>query len=264
MRRRMLGGSLAVAACLLLGTSAAAQPPAPAPTPAKKQPARASASRGAATLTVTVTDGAGLPVQGAAVTVTGPLDRNGETVANGSVRLLGLRAGTYRIRVEHEGFITLEREIVVRTAPVAVDLTLSPAPEPPEAAPPEPAAPPSAAAAPEAPPGEPRSLMLADFIEKNFISSREPKREDEIGCTASARTTLLQIRDDTPEQASDDTDEVLYVVAGEGTLRLGNDDVSLRSSSTAVVPRGTARALKRRGRNPLIVLSVVSGKPCTH
>ena len=262
MRRRMLGGSLAVAACLLLGTDAAAQAPAPAPAPAQKQPARASASRGTATLTVTVTDGAGLPVQGAAVTVTGPLDRNGTTVANGSVRLLGLRAGTYRIRVEHEGFITLEREIVVRTAPVSVDLTLSPAAEPAEAPEPEPAAPPPAAA-PDVPPGEPRSVMLADFIEKNFISSREPKREDEIGCTASARTTLLQVRDDTPEQASDDSDEVIYVVAGEGTLRLGNKDVSLRSSSTAIVPRGTARALKRRGRNPLIVLSVVSGKPCT-
>ena len=81
--------------------------------------------------------------------------------------------------------------------------------------------------------------------------------------TASARTTLLQLRESGKEEARTDADEVLYVVAGEGTLRLGNRDLPLSSSTTAIVPRGTVRGLTRKGRNPLIVLSVVSGPPCT-
>jgi len=46
-------------------------------------------------------------------------------------------------------------------------------------------------------------------------------------------------------------------------LRLGNKDVSLAAGGLAVVPRGTARGLTRKGKNPLMVLSVVSGPPCT-
>ena len=91
----------------------------------------------------------------------------------------------------------------------------------------------------------------------------DPLKEDQLGCTASAKTTLLQVRDPLPERAVADADEVLYVVAGEGTLRLGNRDVPLSATTLAIVPRGTVRALTRRGRNPLILLSTVSGPPCT-
>ena len=88
-------------------------------------------------------------------------------------------------------------------------------------------------------------------------------KQDEVGCTASARTTLLQLREPGKEEARPDADEVLYVVAGEGTLRLGNRDLPLASSTVAVVPRGTVRGLTRKGKNPLILLSVVSGPACT-
>jgi mannose-6-phosphate isomerase-like protein (cupin superfamily) len=114
-----------------------------------------------------------------------------------------------------------------------------------------------------APPGDPRHLAIVDFVEKNLIGGREPVKEDELGCTASARTTLLQLRERGKEQARAEADEVLYVVAGEGTLRLGNRDLPLASSTVAVVPRGTVRGLTRKGKNPLIVLSVVSGPACT-
>jgi mannose-6-phosphate isomerase-like protein (cupin superfamily) len=71
------------------------------------------------------------------------------------------------------------------------------------------------------------------------------------------------VRDSLEEKAQADADEVLYVVAGEGTLRLGNKDVSLQAGGLAVVPRGTVRGLTRKGKNPLMLLSVVSGPPCT-
>jgi mannose-6-phosphate isomerase-like protein (cupin superfamily) len=102
-----------------------------------------------------------------------------------------------------------------------------------------------------------------DFLDKNLIGGRDPVKRDELGCTASARTTLLQLRDSAKEEARADADEMIYVVAGEGTLRLGNRDLPLASSTIAVVPRGTVRGLTRKGKNPLIVLSVVSGPACT-
>jgi mannose-6-phosphate isomerase-like protein (cupin superfamily) len=212
-------------------------------------------------MTVGAVDGTGAPVPGAHVIVSGPVDRDAETREDGTIRLLRMRTGAYRVRVEHVRFITLERDVTLRAGqPQTVEMTLSEAPPPPaEPEEPEEPAPP---AQDDAPPGEPRSLLVTDFIEKNFIG-RDPTREDELGCTASARTRLIQLREALPEQSSADSDEVLYVIAGEGTLRLGNRDVALQSSALAIVPRGTVRAITRKGRNPLIVLSVVSGRACT-
>ena len=237
-----------------------ASPPAPAPRAAPSSGPRAS------TVTVSVTDESGAPVQGVTVTVTGPVTRTVTTVANGTARLLGMRSGTYRLRFEHQGYITLERDVTMRAGAVPeVDVTLSAGtPLPPAAAETEPRenTPPETKGE-EAPPGDPRFVTIVDFLDKNLIGGREPSKRDELGCTASARTTLLQLRESGKEEARADADEVLYVVAGEGTLRLGNRDLPLSSSTTAVVPRGTVRGLTRKGRNPLIVLSVVSGPPCT-
>src|SRR4029453_12329595 len=135
---------------------------------------------------------------------------------------------------------------------VALDLTvpLSAAPAPPPKAP-EPVT------ASSAPPGDARALSIVDFLESNHLSGRDPSRTDQLGCTASAKTTLIQVRDSLEEKSLSDADEVLYVVAGEGSLRLGNKDVSLAAGGLAVVPRGTARGLTRKGKNPLMVLSVV-------
>jgi mannose-6-phosphate isomerase-like protein (cupin superfamily) len=212
---------------------------------------------------VSVTDESGAPVQGVIVTLTGPVTRNVTTVANGTARLLGIRSGTYRLRFDHDRFITLERDLTLRAGAMPeVDITLSAAPPPP-VAPASPSVPDEPATRENAPSGDPRYLRIVDFLDKNLIGGREPMKRDELGCTATARTTLLQLRESSKEEAQADADEVLYVVAGEGTLRLGNRDLPLASSSIAVVPRGTVRGLTRKGKNPLIVLSVVSGPACT-
>jgi mannose-6-phosphate isomerase-like protein (cupin superfamily) len=245
--------------------------PAPAPgtetkpAPPKPAPAKRTAATGGrgVTLTVSVTDGTGNPVRDARVFLTGPITREGETIADGSVRLTGLRAGNYRVRAEHDGFITLEREVTMRGQAQTIEMTLSDAPEP-EPEPfeaPEPRAPLAA----DAPPGDARAIDITEFLEQHFISEKEPYARDALGCTASARTTLLQVLEPTKEEANPDADEVLYAIAGEGTLRLGNKDVpfSSKKGSVAIVPRGTARALTRKGRSVLTVLSVVSGPSCT-
>jgi mannose-6-phosphate isomerase-like protein (cupin superfamily) len=214
------------------------------------------------TIAVSVTDGTGAPIEGATVRATGPVSRRAETSEKGTVQFSGARAGEYRLRAEKEGYVILERMVTVSKAPVTAEMSLSEAPAPP-AAPPPPEAPP-AAPPPAAPAGEASSIVVVDFVERHFIRTRDDQQYDELGCTASAKTSLIQVREPLEDRVLPDADEVLYVVAGEGTLRLGNRNVSLKATTLAVVPRGTARGLTRRGRNPLILISVVSGPPCTN
>jgi hypothetical protein len=194
----------------------------------------------------------------------GPVDREVKSPASGPTRIEGLRAGTYRVRFTREGFVTFEKEISwrVRTAAPEMSITLNPAPAPPPPpTPPDPVKPePSASKLP--PPGTPKTMSLLDFIEKNFISGREPHKEDLIGCSGVGQTLLWQIRDPWTGREHESADAMIYVVAGDGMLRLGDRDVNITNGSFAVVPRGTTYGFTRRGRNPLIILAVLSGAPC--
>ena len=38
---------------------------------------------------------------------------------------------------------------------------------------------------------------------------------------------------------------------------------ALSATDAVVIPRGTVRGITRKGRNPLIFVSVLSGPPCT-
>jgi hypothetical protein len=170
------------------------------------------------------------------------------------------------VRFSKEGFITFERELTWRagTAGPEFAVTLNRAPEPPPApAPPPPAPEKKKEPAPSLPPpGTPKSLSLLDFIEKNFISTREPQKENLVGCSGVGQAMLWQIRDPWTGREHVSADAMIYVVAGDGTLRMGDREVNLTNGSFAVVPRGTSYGFTRRGRNPLIVLAVLAGAPC--
>jgi quercetin dioxygenase-like cupin family protein len=57
-------------------------------------------------------------------------------------------------------------------------------------------------------------------------------------------------------------DEIVYVVAGEGTVRVGETPTPVRAGSLVVVPNGVGHAFERGGKNPLIVVSTLIGAPC--
>jgi hypothetical protein len=139
---------------------------------------------------------------------------------------------------------------------------LSAAPPPPP--PPPPPAP--VVVAPPAPklppPGTPKTLGVPEYIEKNFISGREPQKESLIGCSGVAQAMLWQIRDPWTGRQHESADGMLYVIGGEGRLKLAEREFNVAAGAFAVVPRGTTYSLSRNGRNPLIVLAVLSGAPC--
>jgi len=215
-------------------------------------------------VTVLVTDRSGKPIADAAVKATGPAERDGTTDAEGTLVLRNVNAGTYRLRFEHKEFVTLERDIIVQGGrPLKTQAALSAAPPPPPPPPapkpePEPTPPP-----PTPPPfaAQPTSLDIPAFVEKNYIGGA-PSKSSGVGCTASSTAMVVQIREPMAEHTHADADEMIYVVAGEGTERLGGRDIPLSPATFSVIPRNMAHSFSRRGGRPLIMLSILSGPPC--
>lgn len=230
------------------------------PALAQSKRAAAPAQPSATTATITVTDLSGAPLDDVRVSLTGSLDRSGSTAPAGTVKFDGLRPGTYRLRFEKPGFVLFEREIEVRAGqpPLTPSVALSPA-----APVPAPPAPPQPAKSPGLPPaGKAVTVNLPDYIERNLITNTQPQKVSALSCSGLGNTVLWQVREPWENRQHDNADVMLYVVAGEGTLRLGSADVPVVAGSFTQVPRGTTYAVTRRGRNPIIILATLVGEPC--
>ena len=105
-------------------------------------------------------------------------------------------------------------------------------------------------------------MSLLDFIEGNYISSKEGHKENIVGCSGDGQAVVWQVRELWDGRVHPSADTMLYVIAGEGTLKMGGSDIPMTAGSFAVVPRGTTYGLNRRGRNPITVIAVLSGAPC--
>jgi mannose-6-phosphate isomerase-like protein (cupin superfamily) len=192
------------------------------------------------------------------------VEREEETNASGQARLINVRPGIYRLRFEVAGYVTFEREVTVpasgRPAPVEVALDAAPAPPAQEPVPPAQLA---RAADAHRPVGDPATLDVTSFIERNFFGRSEPQKISVLGCTGYATTRLLQVREPLADRVHADADETLFVVAGEASITLGGREQSVQPNGLVVVPRGTEHTIVRHGRNPAILLSVLSGPPCS-
>jgi mannose-6-phosphate isomerase-like protein (cupin superfamily) len=244
-------------------TPAPQTPPPQGQTPAPPRTApRATSTPSTSTLAVQVTDKSGNGIQGVAVEVTGPVERSGMTGGDGSISFRSMRAGTYRLRFEHEKYVTLEREVVMRGAS-EVAVALNPAPVKPVVAPPPP---PQAAAPPpeqrKLRPVEPRALSIPDFVDKNFIRSSEPQKSSLIACTDGGAARVLQVKEPLNNQQNDTADQLLYVVAGAGTVRVRDQAYQAEPGWFVLIPRGVQHGIRREGRNPMIALTVALGAPC--
>ncbi len=226
-----------------------AAPPAPRPTTAE----------------VRVTDRAGAPLDGAKVMAEGPQSRDGLTDKAGVVSFRLTAAGTYRLRIERSGFITLEKEVAVKAATSnVVDAALTAAPAPP--------APPPVVAPPVAPPpsapvlvaGAPAVVFVADLADEDLKArSTDPLKEHALGCSGATSSRLMTLKGDTlAVHTHADADETIYVMAGEGTLRMSGKDYPLAPGWFALVPRGVEHLVTRKGRTPLVMISSVSGPAC--
>jgi len=233
------------------------------PAPAPRQTASRPAAARTATLELRVTDRAGMTLADARVSAEGAVSRSGATDANGLVSFRNLPAGTYRLHVEHDGHVALEREIAVKAgAPNSAEaaLTIAPPPPTPPPAPPVVSAPPPAA--PVLVAGQPHVLSIPDFVDTQRMG-REGVKTSPIGCSGATAAQMIQVRDPLAAHTHADADEVLYVVAGDAAVTIAGKNQTMTSGWLALVPRGAEHSVTRSGRNPVILLSVVGGPPCS-
>jgi hypothetical protein len=261
--------TLTMSAAASTGSGQTQAPPktSPVQTPPKPALKPVETVRGAATtLTVQATDGLGAPLGGVEVRMTGPTAREGRTGEDGSVRFQRVQPGSYRLRFERDGFVTLERDATVRSGqPLRVEVTMTaappPVPCPPCLEPAKPIEPEAAAKASGGPTGEPNTVAIPSFVELNFVG-RAPRKDSRLGCVGSGTGTLVQLREAITEQVLDASDLWLYVVAGEGTLRVGEQEERLAAGTFSVVPRTIRHSVLPRGKNPLMLVVIETGKAC--
>ena len=165
---------------------------------------------------VGVHDASGNNLDSVQITLSGDTTGEFQTAGAGTVMLPALKEGAYRLRLEKQGFITLEREFTVRSGVYGqIEVVLNPAPPPPPKPAPEP--PPPAAIPPG---GRPMTLSVVDYLDRNLIG-REPLKESILACNPRETVRLLQMREGVAQHVHQGGDEVIYVVAGEGTVRIG-------------------------------------------
>jgi hypothetical protein len=233
--------------------------------PAAQTTGRGAAPRAAAPRTtsvrIAVRNDAGESLVGIRLLLTGAATGEFTTGPAGTAVVPNLKPGTYRVRCEGEGFVTLERDFTLGTGVWnPIDIVLNAAPPPPPPPPPPPA--PEKPSVSELPPsGPPVTLSIPDFLDRNFVG-RDPLKESIVACTPLETVRLLQMRDGIARHVHDRLDEIIYVVAGEGAVRIGEEPTTIRAGSLVLVPHGSGHAFERRGKNPLIVVSTLVGSAC--
>ena len=212
------------------------------------------------TFAVLVSDSAGAPIPDVKVTLTGSAERAGRT-EGGRMVFEGLPAGPYRFRFDKDGYISLEHELTARGGtPIDVKVTLSDAPPPP--APVAPVAPPPPKPVEHPVDAQPMALDLPTFLDgKANRVGRSPIKVRGLSCTTGGDASLLQINDPLKEHSHADSDEFIYVVAGEGNARIGGKDEPMSFGMFLVVPRGVSHSFAA-SKKPLVLLSILAGDKC--
>jgi hypothetical protein len=216
------------------------------------------------TMAIQVTDGTGAALGGVDVRATGPVEREGRTSEQGGIAFTNLKEGTYRLRFTRQGYSTLERLVTVqagRPAPVVVEVMLSGALPLPAVS----MSDPTRGARPLQPLpriAEPKTVAIQSFVDRNFISQAQERKDSPLGCAGTGTATLLQLREKFLREVHETTDKWLYVVAGEGVLLVGDIEEPLAAGTFSLVPRTIEHWIVPSGRNPLILISILTGQPC--
>lgn len=227
--------------------------------PVHAQRRGAGAATGSVTFAILVTDGSGAPIPDVNITLTGAAERTGRTEGGRAV-FEELPGGPYRFRFDKDGFISLERELTARGgAPIDVKVMLTAAPPPPK--PVQPVAPPPPSAPPERHvDAKPLALDLPTYIQNNYVYKSSVKATG-LSCTTGGAANLLQINDPVKEHTHADSDEFVYVLAGEGNARIAGAVQPVSAGMFLVIPRGVTHSITVT-KKPLVFVSILAGDKC--
>ena len=229
------------------------------PAGAQRRGAAPAPTTGVVSFAVSVQDSTGSPIPQVNVTLTGPVSRTART-EGGRIAFESLPAGAYKFRFDKEGFVPLERELTARGAtPIDVKVTLTPMPPPPA---------PSPAPVPEPTPtagrivnAKPVAIDMPAFIEHYYVG-RAAGKTTPITCATGGDANLVQLNEGAAEHTHADADEFLYVIAGQGAVRMGEKSEALGPGVFMMVPRGMAHAITIGSKKPLVMLTMKAGEKC--
>jgi mannose-6-phosphate isomerase-like protein (cupin superfamily) len=105
-------------------------------------------------------------------------------------------------------------------------------------------------------------LDMPAFIEKNYVA-RAAGKTTPMGCAAGGSSTLIQINEPLAQHTHDDSDEFIYVIAGQGMARLSGREESLGPAVFLMVPRGMAHSISAGPKKPLVMVSIRAGDGCS-
>ena len=229
------------------------------PAIAQRRGAAPAPTTGPVTFAVSVQDSTGSPIPNVNVTLTGPVSRTART-EGGRIAFESLPAGAYKFRFDKDGFVPLERELSARgAAPVDVKVTLTALPPPPPPPPaPEPAPTPTAGRTVNA---KPVAIDMPAFIEKYYVG-RAAGKTTAITCATGGDANLLQLNEPLAEHTHADADEFIYVIAGQGAVRMGEKVEAIGPGVFMLIPRGSAHVITPAVKKPLVALSLRAGEKC--
>jgi mannose-6-phosphate isomerase-like protein (cupin superfamily) len=217
----------------------------------------AAPTTGPVTFAIYVADPSGAPVGDVNVTLTGVVSRTTRT-ERGRTVFENLPSGQYRIRFEKPGYLPLDHDVTGRgSKPIDVKVTLEPAPV-------EPAKPVEAPPPPPPAPVVDAKMVVLDmpaFIEKNYVG-RAAGKTTPMGCAPGGSSTLIQINEPLAQHTHDDSDEFIYVIAGQGMARLSGREESLGPGVFLMVPRTMAHTISAGPKKPLVLMSMRTGGGC--
>jgi len=151
---------------------------------------RPAAARRETTVRVMVRGADGSPIDGARVSLSGDASAEFTTAGAGMVIMPNLTDGIYRVRCEKDGYVAAEREFTTKAGtPSSIEVVMTSKPVAPPSPPPQ-----AAPIAEPMPAGPAVSLVIADFVDRNFIG-REPIKESVVACKPLETVRVLQMRE---------------------------------------------------------------------
>ena len=102
---------------------------------------------------------------------------------------------------------------------------------------------------------------LDRLLEENKLAGGENIKVVTLSRSAHSAAMLVQVRDREPLHRHADSDITVFLLRGEGELRIGKQMHAVKSSDVMHIPRGAVHAYINRGPEPAAALVVYSPAP---
>lgn len=109
--------------------------------------------------------------------------------------------------------------------------------------------------------GKYNTKQLEQLLEQNKPAQNENIKVVPLSRNARSSTVLVQVRDREPLHRHSDSDITVFMLRGEGDMRLGKETRPVKAGDVIHIERGAVHAYINRGPEPAAALVVYSPAP---